>query len=320
MKPRSLKSGLGLGALLLLVMASVQRGSPARAAPPSAGGEVARSDQRVPAAAQLVRGLVRKAVVCGSPLKHPFVGGVLSILSVRGVLDDALATELACAIDAPAGATCETMQRCSGELSPAADKPTCDGDVLRARDSSGRGHAVSCAALGERCFQTSLDAMCGSGPCGPDETYRCEQDTVSACVSGVRVQHACGLGFTCGRTRGNKIIDCIGAAGASCTQERCEGQVAVSCVTDAFGGATERRVDCAELGLQCQGVTKGSEVRARCLPPKTPTNALCQGSGIECSGKDVKVCGGDKPYVFSCADLGTPGSCTPVAQDIVRCQ
>lgn len=318
---RKILSGLfALGGASFLLLA-LQQSTTAKAAPLPNGGLIAKSDQRVPKVDIMMKGLARKAVLCEAPLKRSFLDGVLMLLARRGSLDEGLATELACALDAPSGATCETLRACSGESLTAPDNPFCDGDVLRLKGTDNKGRALSCAAFGGHCYQQGNSAVCATGPCEANETYRCEGDTVSACVSGVRVPHACGLGYTCGQTQGNKIIDCIGATATGCKQELCDGNTAVRCVEDAFGGKTERRVDCAELGLQCTSGAKGGKQQSRCVAPSSPSNPLCAGeTGLQCQGDKVVICGGNNAYTLSCEELGATGKCEPIASDVVRCK
>lgn len=285
----------------------------AHAAPPNAPWQLALTDRRLAGAREVAQAMTRISLVCAageSPERS--ASGLLFRLALRGQLDAIEATALACTLDAPPGTSCDQLTKCSrtegGPTSPA----MCDGSVLKlpSADKTHTGH-VACGAFGLSCYEGEVGAFCGGAACTADEAYRCEGDVLVSCLSGVEVKTPCGVGYTCGRTTKSRILDCVGRKAPTCGQDRCEGQFAVSCEKDRFGGGTERAVDCAALGLECGVKPDGAGNNlANCFA--TAVSADCKkNQPLACDGTKVKSCAGSLPFSFTCAELGLTGSCAP---------
>ena len=202
---------------------------------------------------------------------------------------------------------CEAVRACFAiTLDPTCpmNVDRCDGDVLRRCDLTAglpyvRGGTQDCAALGLSCLTTQPHgvARCGIAYCRPSTTLACLGPTVSMqCSSGVLVQVPCQNGTRCLGGQG-----CV-PTGPACTEDACEGEIAVRC-DGAPNGQLGARIDCAARGEQCSLTTV-----ATCVQPRSDCTAATEGCF---DGTTVGYCGLDgRPHTFDCVAHGYTGCAT----------
>lgn len=206
-------------------------------------------------------------------------------------------------LDAPGHASCDDLKSCAGAKSAVpSDVPVCDSQTLIGRSvKQARAVSVACAAFGEHCFTTRVGGLCGLGECEAGETCTCDGDSIIACVQGVRTKTPCGAGMTCGEQVGTHTIDCIGK-GASCSADRCDGNVAVMC-EGASGAGREARIDCSKWGLAC----KVAGHKALCVPKQTGCDS--SKDPARCKGSALEICVAGAWWDVSCSSLKTGTQC-----------
>jgi hypothetical protein len=165
--------------------------------------------------------------------------------------------ELACL--RAAGASCARILACLGisrlerVASCTPDAFRCDGDIITrcvelspGSGSAGFSIVQDCGVVGYTCVELpdgGILAGCVEAPCGA-RYFECESDRVFRnCSGGALSRGRCREGTTC------QAGACVGA-GPPCTENRCEGDVLVSC--DPTTGREDLRIDCPALGLRCE--------------------------------------------------------------------
>lgn len=262
------------------------------------------SDLRQGSLADVRLAAARAAMLCKSEIQAgiavPTTGAVMIAANLHSI-PDTLATTLACALDAPANASCDDIKSCTGATSSVGSAPRCDSQTLIAHSATGdKTVSVACSAFDEKCYTTRVGGACASGECKSGETYRCDGDTVVACTQGLSVRTPCGRGMTCGERADTGIVDCIGKGPACQGGDRCDGNVLVKCE-----GGHEARLDCAAWGLGC----KASGATAICaMTHKDCTPAT---DAARCKGTNLEICVAGSWWDVSCGSLQPGTSCQP---------
>lgn len=241
-----------------------------------------KTDLRTAGLAQVRLGAARLAETCKSEASEGIgaaVSGAVGVAAMLPTFPETLATTLACALDAPRGATCSELSTCAGKGATPGANPTCDSQTLLVRMGEKKvPAAIACAAFGEKCFTTRVGGMCGLSVCLDGETYDCDGDAIVSCVQGVRRRVPCGQGMTCGTQSGSGMTDCIGSGGSCSGGDHCDGDTLVRCVRPPGGKGLEARINCKDWGLGCAA---------------SGGHAGCAVNATECaSGKDLAVCDG----------------------------
>lgn len=235
------------------------------------------------------------------------LGDVISLAQVP-VGED----ELACL--RAAGASCERVLACLGisRLEPVAactpDGFQCDGDVITrcvelspGSGSAGVSIVQDCGAFGYTCVTLpdgGILAGCVEAACGA-RYFECESDRVFRnCAGGALYRGRCREGTRC------ESGACVGA-GPACTENRCDGDVLVSC--DPTTGREDVRIDCPALGLRCEAfptlndaACSPIEGRTCTMPPSCRDGALtyCRPDGTEhtydCAAHGFAGCEGSR--------------------------
>ena len=320
---RAVRRGV-TGLLVVGVMAAVvsTRDRPAEAGPTPPGADPrlwAQKDMRLASRDEITTLTAKFALLCGLDPGR-ITGGMLQRAANRTTLPGQDATLLACVAGAPTQATCAQLQQCTGLVDgdPGPETSQCDGGLLRTRGRQGQGQGathlvtLSCQAQGETCYQGPITAMCGIGTCNDLAPYRCDGDSIVACVEGIQQRTPCGRGMTCGESPGSHALDCIGRGQACTGGARCDGDTMLTCQRDSWGKGFEQPVSCADFGLTCQqGQNDKGQNQAVCVPTKTgdcgPQDAA------SCDGGQVQMCIANHKTKLSCAQLGLPGACSVVA-------
>lgn len=281
--------------------------APKPSLPPSGATRWVKTDLRTARVEEIRLAAVRLAHLCKAEAKSGVgvgVTGAVVIAANSRSLADAMATRLACALDAPRAATCDDIRACSGLTADRPVAPVCDSQTLIGPDARSPGAlSVACSAFGQSCFTTAVGALCGVAPCADGETYACSKDSVIACVQGVRTVTPCGQGMTCGEQDGTRMIDCVGKGAACSGTDRCDGEVAVSCIRNSSGSGKEARVDCAAWGLGCQVLGDN----AQCIP-KAAECAV--GKDVaRCKGAALEMCVASKWWSVKCSSVSSGSAC-----------
>ena len=311
----------GVAAVAAIVVVAL-RGSPerqAKADPPILGPRAWGAIETRTISPDLARrALIRFASLCEATQAGIVASGPLLQYANGGTLPNPEATLVACALGAPADATCAQLRECTGEKpgEPPPSAAVCvgvhvarglvvgpPGDQQRLRASE------SCIAQQGRCFERGGTALCAVGPCTPGETYACSPDGISLCTEGLRVKGPCPLGTTCGASPGSGVLGCNGT-GSACSDDssRCQGSARVACLRDGFGKGREAPVDCAAFGLTCSATGAGPTGTAVCgidAAPQCDTRT----TPWTCEGGLLKSCVAGRFYAYACADLGMAGTC-----------
>jgi hypothetical protein len=270
------------------------------------------TDFRTATPDQIAKAVARFASRCPTSLPSDasvVATAFLQRLANTSTASDDVATLLACWNDAPADASCDSIDACVyGPQQSPPSPATCDGSTMRVATSQHSPNAIACHAFGAGCYQTDVGALCAEGPCAAGETYSCRGDSFVACMHGVRVVQPCGAGRTCGARAGTGLVDCVGAGPDCSGDERCDGAVAVRCGTKGSAHAHSVSTDCSRWGLSC--ATKPDQFgvqRAVCVA----TAASCDGRTdlARCDGAKFSLCAGGSWRSWDCADLGVGGTC-----------
>jgi len=269
----------------------------------------AHTDLRLASADTLRRAAVRMANACRaqSPihLSTP-ASSVVQTAALVAVLPDALASQLACALDLPLGTSCQDLLTCS-QGDPAAYKgqPTCVGNDLESRSKSGNYAQIHCADFDDSCLDTDLGGVCSRGICAAGETYSCDgTGAMISCIQGLRIRNLCGRGLVCG-TRNDKLLDCIGAGAACSGDGRCSGTKAINCEKENGAPGHEATVECADFGMVCS--TLSPTKRAICVPNP---NGCDVDSAAYCTGNDLNLCVAGSMWRVPCSQISVAGRCT----------
>ena len=273
------------------------------------GGSASASDLRLASPEQMRLAAAKTATACSSAIQEPlgvFVSGSVGAALINPVLPEQVASALACGLDAPPGTSCSAIGACTqGSVIPPTAMAICDGSAVLQKRSDGKVARVDCSKFGGTCFDSDIGAMCGVARCDPGETYRCDGQSLTACVHGVRTRSPCGRGLVCGE-RDDHLIGCIGAGAACSGADRCNGARAVRCVDESSTSGHEAVIDCGAMGLAC-AVDAGGQ--ANCLA--TPGTCNTQSSPSKCVGSDLNVCVLNQWWSIGCSKLGPAGRCVP---------
>ena len=309
---RTARTTILLGAVLLAGIG--QAGDSGIVSADAGAASLTHTDLRVPSPEQILRAAAKFGISCGATSKK-LLGEVISVavasVANAGTLGTVLAHQLACALDATPGTSCDRIKEC--EAGPLANltRPTCVGSVaITMAPRSREPRAVNCAAYGADCYETELEAVCGLGPCKPGETYSCDGTSMVSCVHGVRAKTQCPGGDTCVTDLTRGLIECRGAGYDCSGDDRCDGHTVVGCRKDALGHGHEARLFCGIWGLTCR-VTQVPyhPTEAACVPR---SQASCDPSTYHatCSGTStLRTCVVGNVTDIKCSDLGYTGGC-----------
>jgi hypothetical protein len=275
---------------------------------PDAGSPTGGRDPSLVDIDRLRIAAARFATSCRSLITVP-LGQVVSASVLFDVgapsLDEVPASQLACALDMPAGTSCDALRACrEGTVVPPSAMPICVGSDLLTKNREGVTGRVDCTKFGGTCFNTELGALCGLGPCQPGEAYGCDGRATTACVHGIRSRAPCGRGMICGE-RSDHLIDCIGAGAACSGGDRCDGTKAIRCVREAGGVGHEAVTDCGALGMGC--VLADPTAEAMCVPVAGACNTAQDAA--YCTGGDINVCVLNQWWAVSCSSISASGRC-----------
>jgi hypothetical protein len=267
------------------------------------------SDLRLASADTLRRAALRLANACRAQNpEHMSIPAtsVVQTAALAAVLPDALASQLACAIDLPLGTSCQDLLTCAqGNSAAFKGEPTCVGNDLESRSKSGAFAQIHCADFGDSCFDTDLGGICGRGLCAAGETYACDgTGAVSACIQGVRVRSLCGHGLVCGQ-RADHLLDCVGSGAACSGDGRCSGTKAINCKKESGAPGHEATVECADFGMTCAIVPPTQQ--AICVP--NPTGCDID-TAASCIANDLNLCVAGAMWRVPCSQISLAGKCT----------
>jgi hypothetical protein len=157
-----------------------------------------------------------------------------------------------------------------------------------------------CPRAGEQCSVVDGAAHCGLGACAADAPRSCSPSgsKIIECRQGRLLSTDCTLfGMRC--EAGTTGPACVPRTrpcaqnGEAAEAERCDGDVAVTCLR-----GHEVRVDCGAAGLACGG--QGAVVGA-C---RTKDPAACTEGPARCDGGNIRYCVAGRARSYNCRALG----------------
>ena len=229
-----------------------------------------------------------------------------------------------------AASSCEAFEACDADVGvpvscPGEQRQKCDGNALVSCDGEGGGRRFECSDMSPDnplCVSSSDDPDnfgCAAAT-GCSGIGSCSGDVVQLCMDGLVLGHNCrASGGTCVTEGG------FPGCGASCTVERCDGTVAVTCGLDSALGlisVRSRRQNCADFGsdFTCS-LDSGGKARCR------PRSASCDlGPTGGCDGETAWTCWNGAVLRFDCGavadaqcqDTGDEATCAGGGDDSFR--